>query len=106
MRIFIGWALLDSCDHGNSNVPSRDTTRLGRWATPTRRAKAAMESVFSLLQKNVLDRQKRATRNELRAAIITWIERTYHRRRRQTRLGKSTPSEYESIMTLTAALAA
>jgi transposase InsO family protein len=41
-----------------------------------------MESFFSLLQKNVLDRQRWTTREELRLAIITWIERTYHRRRR------------------------
>ena len=67
---------------------------------------AAMESFFSLLQKNVLDRRKWETQDELRLAIITWIERTYHRRRRQPRLGKLTPIEYESIMTPTAALAA
>ena len=65
-----------------------------------------MESFFSLLQKNALNRRKWDTRDELRIAIITWIERTYHRRRRQTRLGKLTPIEYESIMTPTAALAA
>ena len=58
---------------------------------------AAMESFFSLLQRNVLDRQRRATRQELRLAITTWIERTYHRRRRQRRLGKLTPIEYETI---------
>lgn len=40
-----------------------------------------MESFFALLQKNVLDRQRWTTRDELRLAIITWIERTYHRRR-------------------------
>ena len=65
-----------------------------------------MESFFSLLQKNALNRRKWDTRDELRIAIITWIERTYHRRRRQTRLGKLTLIEYESIMTPTAALAA
>jgi putative transposase len=58
---------------------------------------AAMESFFALLQKNVLDRQRRATREELRLAIITWIERTYHRRRRQRRLGRLTPVEYEML---------
>ena len=42
---------------------------------------AAMESFFALLQRNVLDRQRWSTRHELRLAIITWIERTYHRRR-------------------------
>jgi transposase InsO family protein len=63
---------------------------------------AAMESFFSLLQKNVLNQQRWATRYELRIAIVTWIERTYHRRRRQDRLGRLTPIEYETIMTTTA----
>lgn len=58
---------------------------------------AAMESFFALLQKNVLDRQRWATREDLRLAIITWIERTYHRRRRQRALGRLTPIEYETI---------
>ncbi len=56
---------------------------------------AAMESFFALLQKNVLDRHRWDTRDQLRVAIVTWIERTYHRRRRQTRLGRLTPIEYE-----------
>jgi transposase InsO family protein len=67
---------------------------------------AAMETFFSLLQKNVLNRQTWDTRHELRIAIITWIERTYHRRRRQTALGKLTPIEYEIINTTTANQAA
>jgi len=32
-----------------------------------------------------------------RMAIVTWIERTYHRRRRQRALGKLTPIEYELL---------
>jgi putative transposase len=67
---------------------------------------AAMESFFALLQKNVLDRQSWATRDELRIEIVTWIERTYHRRRRQARLGRLTPIEYEMIMTPQTATAA
>ena len=67
---------------------------------------AAMESFFALLQKNVLNTRKWATRDELRIAIITWIERTYNRRRRQRSLERLTPIEYESIMTPQAALAA
>ncbi|MGN9807727.1 IS3 family transposase [Micromonospora sp. L32] len=58
---------------------------------------AAMESFFALLQRNVLDRQRWHTRHELRLAIVTWIERTYHRRRRQRRLGRLTPIEFETI---------
>lgn len=60
---------------------------------------AAMESFFSLLQKNILDSQRWATRDELRIAIVTWVERTYHRRRRQRALGRLTPIEYETLTT-------
>ncbi|MFJ2095578.1 IS3 family transposase [Streptomyces sp. NPDC087901] len=67
---------------------------------------AAMESFFSLLQKNVLDRRSWATREELRIAIVTWIERTYHRRRRQASLGRLTPVEFEIVMTTPALQAA
>jgi putative transposase len=67
---------------------------------------AAMESFFSLLQKNVLDRRTWTTRDELRIAIVTWIERTYHRRRRQAALGRLTPVEYELIMIPTVTKAA
>jgi transposase InsO family protein len=58
---------------------------------------AAMESFFALLQKNVLDRRRWATRHDLRLAIIIWIEKTYHRRRRQDRLGRLTPIEFETL---------
>ena len=67
---------------------------------------AAMESFFALLKKNVLDRRTWQTGQELRIGIVTWIERTYHRRRRQTALGGLTPVEYETIMTTPAAQAA
>jgi putative transposase len=58
---------------------------------------ARMESFHSLLQNNVLDTKKWESRNELRMAIVTWIERTYHRRRRKRSLGKMTPVEYEAV---------
>ncbi|MDP1309640.1 IS3 family transposase, partial [Klebsiella pneumoniae] len=58
------------------------------------------------LQKNVLDRRPWRTRDDLRIAIVTWIERTYHRRRRQVGLGRLTPIEYETIMTTPATQAA
>ena len=59
---------------------------------------AAMESFFSLLQKNVLNRQRWQTRDELRLAIVIWIEKTYHRRRRQDGLGRLTPIEFETLV--------
>lgn len=67
---------------------------------------AAMESFFALLQKNVLDQHAWVTRQQLRLAIVTWIEATYHRRRRQRALGRLTPVEFEAIMTTPAATAA
>ena len=61
---------------------------------------AAMESFFSLLQKNVLDTKRWDTREELRLAIVIWIERTY---RRQRALGRLTPVEYETIYSVATA---
>lgn len=58
---------------------------------------AAMENFFSLLQKNVLDARRWEPREELRLAIVTWIETKYNRRRRQRALGKLTPVEFEMI---------
>ena len=52
---------------------------------------AAMESLFALLQRNVLDRRYWHTRNELRLAIVTWIERTYHRGRPNAPSASSRP---------------
>ena len=66
---------------------------------------AAMESFFALLQKNVLDRKRWATKQDLRLAMMHWIESSYHRKRRQRQLGKLTPIEFEKA-DLTAALAA
>jgi transposase InsO family protein len=56
---------------------------------------ARMESFHSLLQNNVLDSKKWESQEELRIAIVHWIEGTYHRRRRKRSLGKMTPIEYE-----------
>ena len=61
---------------------------------------AAMESFYSLLQKNVLNRRRVwRTRAELRYELIVWIEHTYNRRRRQRSLGRLTPVEFELAFT-------
>jgi putative transposase len=65
-----------------------------------------MESFFSLLQKNVLNQHRWRARSELRYAIVTWIEHTYNRRRRQRILGKLTPVEYELAFANEIAMAA
>lgn len=67
---------------------------------------AAMESFFSLLQKNVLDRERWATRQQLNLAIMHWIEAKYHRKRKQRALGKLTPIEFATAMLNRVVLAA
>ena len=81
------------------------------WVTPAsttlpRSMLGVSQSFFALLQKNVLDRRSWSTREELRLAIVSWIEGKYHRKRRQRRLGKLTPVEFELIMKPAATLAA
>lgn len=67
---------------------------------------AAMESFWSLLQKNVLNQRPWPTRQELRLAIVVWIERKYHRQRPQDALGGLTPVEFEAKLTQSRDLAA
>lgn len=64
-----------------------------------------MEPSFSLLQKNVLDRRPWTTREELRIAVVTWIERTDYRRR-QDSPGRLTPVGFEALMNTPDGLAA
>ncbi len=56
--------------------------RMGRVACSA--ANAAMEFLFTLLQKKVLSARHWHTRDQLPLAIVTWIKGTYHRRRRQS----------------------
>ena len=58
---------------------------------------AAMQSFFSLLQKNVLDTRRWRTRHEQRLPIVVWIETTYNRPRRRRALGRLPPVEVETI---------
>ena len=58
---------------------------------------AAIESFHALLQKNVLNTRRWETKDELRLAIVTWIEKKYHRQRRKRRLGRLTPVEFEAL---------
>jgi len=67
---------------------------------------AAMESFWSLLQTNVLNQQRWRTRQELRLAIVVWIERKYHRQRAQDALGGLTPIEFEAKLARPRTLAA
>ncbi len=66
---------------------------------------AAMESFLALLQKNVLDLRSWVSSEGLRIALVTWIERTY-RRRRQKRPRLVDPSPRTTMVTPPATQAA
>jgi putative transposase len=56
-----------------------------------------MESFHALLQKNMPTTRRWETREELRLAMVTWIEKKYHRQRGKRRLRKMTPVEFEAL---------
>jgi putative transposase len=66
---------------------------------------AAMESFFARSKERARPAALES-RDELRYAIVTWIEHNYNRRRRQRTLGKLTPVEYELAFASEEALAA
>jgi transposase InsO family protein len=56
---------------------------------------AMMESFFSSLEAEVLDRNRFRTRQEARRAIFSWIEGWYNTRRRHSGIGYVAPREFE-----------
>ena len=63
---------------------------------------AMMESFFSTLQRELLDRRQWQTRRELASAIFEWIEAWYNPRRRHTSIGNLSPVDYERLYTTAA----
>ncbi len=66
---------------------------------------AMMESFFSTLQRELLDRSSWTTRKELASAIFEWIEAWYNPRRRHTSIDDRSPVEYERLYTAAAGAA-
>jgi putative transposase len=58
---------------------------------------AAMESLFSILQKNMLDTQRWQIREDLQLAVLTWIEAKHDRQHRKRSRDKLTSLEFETI---------
>jgi putative transposase len=58
---------------------------------------AAMESFWSRMQVELLDRKRWRTRVELANAIFEYLEIFYNRQRRHSSLGMLTPVEYERL---------
>lgn len=61
---------------------------------------AMMESFWSRMQVEMLDRQRWRTRIELANAIFAYIEIFHNRQRRHSKLGMLTPIEYENTFTV------
>lgn len=60
---------------------------------------ALIESFWSTMQRELLDRQHWNTRIQLATAIFEWIEGWCNPRRRHTSLGHLSPHEYEALHT-------
>ena len=61
---------------------------------------AAMESFFSSLKTERVNRRAYPTRDEARADVFDYIERFYNRRRRHSTLGYLSPVEFEDAAEL------
>ena len=59
---------------------------------------AMMESFWSTMQIELLDRKRWKTRVELANAIFEYIEVFYNRRRRHSQLGYISPIEFERTL--------
>jgi putative transposase len=97
-------------------IHSEQGTRYGSWAF-TQRAKdfglvpamgsvgegydnAMMESFWSRMQVELLDRHRWRTRIELANAIFEYLEIFHNRRRHHSSLGMLTPREFERAFTV------
>jgi putative transposase len=60
-----------------------------------------MESFWSTMQRELLDRQRWDTKAELSSAIFEWIEAFYNPVRRHTSIGDLSPIEFEALHTAT-----
>lgn len=58
-----------------------------------------MESFWSTMQRELLDRRQWQTRDQLASAIFEWIETFYNPIRRHTAIGSLSPAEYEARYT-------
>jgi putative transposase len=64
---------------------------------------ALIESFFATLECELIDRRHWRTRAEARLEVFWWIEATYNRTRRHSRLGYLSPADYEATLQRAAA---
>jgi len=60
---------------------------------------ALVESFWSSMQRELLDRRTWASRVELAAGMFDWIEGWYNPRRRHSSLGYLSPAQFEALHT-------
>ena len=60
---------------------------------------ALIESFWSTMQRELLDRQQWRNREQLASAMFEWIEGWYNPRRRHTSIGNLSPHEFETLHT-------
>ncbi len=63
----------------------------------TARSNAVIESFWSRMQVELLDRKRWRTRVELAKAIVEYLEIFHNRQRRHSALGMLTPVEFEAV---------
>lgn len=64
-----------------------------------------MESFWSSMQRELLDRRTWSSREELASAIFEWIEGFYNPVRRHSGLGYQSPNDFEDLHTAATAAA-
>ena len=67
--------------------------------------KSMIESFWSTMQRELLDRERWATQEQLASAIFEWIEAVYNRTRRHSSIGMLSPLEFEALHTRAASAA-
>ncbi|WP_341994634.1 integrase core domain-containing protein [Microbacterium sp. LWH7-1.2] len=60
---------------------------------------ALIESFWSVMQRELLDRTSWDSRTQLASAMFEWIEGFYNPRRRHSALGYLSPADYEALHT-------
>ena len=66
---------------------------------------ALVESFWSTMQRELLDRRTWTSRTERASAMFEWIEAWYNPRRRHSSIGNHSPIDYEARFTPAAAAA-
>jgi putative transposase len=64
-----------------------------------------MESFWSTMQRELLDRQRWTTRDQLASAIFEWIEAFYNPVRRHSAIGYLSPAAFDALHTALATAA-